>query len=403
MNSISIPETNRSHSKTTTSYSIIFVVAGAHLINDVIQFLVPALYPLFKNNFDLSYLQLGFLTLAQQITACILQPVMGLYGDVRPKPFTLAISLVIVALGVLLLATADSFALLLVAAAVLGVGSALFHPEASRVSRMASGGKLGFAQSTFQVGGNTGTALGPLAVVLLILPLGQSSILWFGLLAAIGVIMLIWVARWYANHQRMVKAMGPAGKNRSEVPRKTLIVAFAVIGALLLSKFVYIETFKSYYNFFLIEKFGLEIGEAQTYLFIFLGAVAVGTFFGGPIGDRLGRLKVIWVSILGALPFALLLPHMNLFGTAALSIIVGLILSSAFSAIVVYAQELMPQKVGMVAGFVFGFAFGIGALGAAALGALADHIGIQEVFSIFSFLLLLGFLTVFLPNVDTPS
>ncbi len=403
MNSISIPETNRSHSKTTTSYSIIFVVAGAHLINDVIQFLVPALYPLFKNNFDLSYLQLGFLTLAQQITACILQPVMGLYGDVRPKPFTLAISLVIVALGVLLLATADSFALLLVAAAVLGVGSALFHPEASRVSRMASGGKLGFAQSTFQVGGNTGTALGPLAVVLLILPLGQSSILWFGLLAAIGVIMLIWVARWYANHQRMVKAMGPAGKNRSEVPRKTLIVAFAVIGALLLSKFVYIETFKSYYNFFLIEKFGLEIGEAQTYLFIFLGAVAVGTFFGGPIGDRLGRLKVIWVSILGALPFALLLPHMNLFGTAALSIIVGLILSSAFSAIVVYAQELMPQKVGMVAGFVFGFAFGIGALGAAALGALADHIGIQQVFSIFSFLLLLGFLTVFLPNVDTPS
>ena len=387
-----------SSQKTTTSYSIILVVAGAHLINDLIQFLVPALYPLFKDNFDLSYLQLGLITLAQQITACVLQPVMGLYGDVRPKPLTLAVSLVIVALGVILLATATSFAFLLVAAAVLGVGSALFHPEASRVSRMASGGKLGFAQSTFQVGGNTGTALGPLAVVLLVLPLGQSSILWFGLLAALGIIMLVWVARWYADHQRMVTAMGPTVKIKSEFPRKTLIIAFTVIGALLLSKFVYIETFKSYYNFFLIEKFGLEIEEAQKYLFIFLGAVAVGTFFGGPVGDRLGRLKVIWVSILGALPFALLLPHMNLFGTVALSVLVGLILSSAFSAIVVYAQELMPQKVGMVAGFVFGFAFGIGALGAAALGALADHIGIQQVFSYFSLLLLLGFLTVFLPK-----
>ncbi len=384
--------------KTTTSYSIILVVAGAHLINDLIQFLVPALYPLFKDNFDLTYLQLGLITLAQQITACVLQPVMGLYGDVRPKPLTLAVSLVIVALGVLMLATASSFALLLAAAAVLGIGSALFHPEASRVSRMASGGKLGFAQSTFQVGGNTGTALGPLAVVLLVLPLGQSSILWFGLLAALGIIMLVWVARWYANHQRMLKAMGPVAKIRSEFPRKTLVIAFAVIGALLLSKFVYIETFKSYYNFFLIEKFGLEIGEAQTCLFIFLSAVAVGTFFGGPVGDRLGHLKVIWVSILGALPFALILPHANLTGTVALSILVGLILSSAFSAIVVFAQELLPQKVGMVAGFVFGFAFGIGALGAAALGALADHIGIQQVFSYFSLLLLLGFLTAFLPK-----
>ncbi|ASJ76220.1 MFS transporter [Granulosicoccus antarcticus] len=396
MNSIASP-------KIATSYSVIFVVAGAHLINDLIQFLVPALYPLFKNNFELSYLQLGYITLAQQITACILQPVMGLYGDVKPKPFALAISLVIVALGVLLLATADSFALLLVAAAVLGVGSALFHPEASRVSRMASGGRLGFAQSTFQVGGNTGTALGPLAVVLLVLPLGQSGIFWFSFLAVVGIIMLIWVARWFAEHQRMLSARGTVANIRAEIPRKSLIIAFAVIGALLLSKFVYIETFKSYYNFFLIEKFGLEIGEAQTYLFIFLGAVAVGTFFGGPIGDRLGRLKVIWVSILGALPFALLLPHVNLFGTVALSVLVGLILSSAFPAIVVYAQELLPQKVGMVAGFVFGFAFGIGAIGAAALGALADHIGMQQVFSYFSLLLLLGFLTVFLPKGETLS
>lgn len=389
--------------KPATSYSIIFAVSGAHLINDLIQFLLPALYPLFKAEYGLDYFQLGLLTLAQQMTACILQPLMGLYGDVRPKPFALAISLVIVAVGVTLLATANSFPLLLMAAAVLGVGSALFHPEASRVSRMASGGRRGFAQSSFQVGGNTGTALGPLAAALFVLPLGQASTIWFGLLAVIGVMVLIWVARWYANHQRMVNAMSKPPKILSQIPRKGLIMAFAVIGALLLSKFVYIETFKSYYNFFLIEKFGLEIREAQTYLFLFLAAVALGTFFGGPIGDRVGTLKVIWGSILGALPFALVLPHMNLFGTAVLSIIVGLILSSAFSAIVVYAQELLPQKVGMVAGLVFGFAFGIGALGAAALGALADYIGIERVFSLFSALLFLGFLTVFLPDVEKPK
>lgn len=390
-----------SPSDTSTSYSVIFVVSGAHLINDLIQFLLPALYPLFKTQYDLDYFQLGLLTLAQQITACILQPLMGLYGDVRPKPFMLAISLAVVAMGVLLLATANTFALLLIAATVLGVGSALFHPEASRVSRMASGGKLGFAQSSFQVGGNTGTALGPLAAAFFVLPLGQSSTIWFGLLAVLGVMMLIWVARWFANHQRMLNARGAVAKKPSPLPRKRLVISFAVIGALLLSKFVYIETFKSYYNFFLIEKFGLEIQQAQTYLFVFLGAVAFGTFFGGPIGDRIGRLKVIWGSILGALPFALLLPHMNLFGTVALSVLVGLILSSAFSAIVVYAQELLPQKVGMVAGFVFGFAFGVGALGAAALGALADQIGIEQVFSLFAGLLFLGLLTVFLPDVET--
>lgn len=386
--------------KPATSYSIILAVSGAHLINDLIQFLLPALYPLFKAQYGLDYFQLGLLTLAQQITACILQPLMGLYGDVRPKPFALAISLTIVALGIFLLATANTFALLLLAAAVLGVGSALFHPEASRVARMASGGKLGFAQSSFQVGGNTGTALGPLAAALFVLPLGQASSAWFGLLAVLGVMVLIWVARWYANHQRVVKAMRLPQIVRADIPRKSLILAFAVIGALLLSKFVYIETFKNFYNFFLIEKFGLEIREAQTYLFIFLGSVAVGTFFGGPIGDRFGRLKVIWGSILGALPFGLLLPHVNLFGTAILSICVGFILSSAFSAIVVYAQELLPQKVGMVAGLVFGFAFGIGALGAAALGALADYIGMEQVFTLFPVLLFMGGLTIFLPNVE---
>ncbi|WP_116599623.1 MFS transporter [Primorskyibacter marinus] len=383
-----------------TSYSVILAVSGSHLINDLIQFLLPALYPVLKSEYSLNYFQLGLLTLAQQITACILQPVMGLYGDLKPKPYTLAVSMMIVALGVVMLATADSFMLLLVAATVLGVGSALFHPEASRVCRMASGGKRGFAQSSFQVGGNTGTALGPLAAALFVLPLGQVSTVWFGLFAVIGVIILIWVAQWFTNHQRIVRTAGTPEITLPQLPRKRLIISFAIIGALLLSKFVYVETYKSYYTFFLIEKFGLEIKYAQTLLFVFLGAVAVGTFVGGPVGDRIGRRKVIWGSILGALPFALMLPHANLLGTVVLSIIVGLVLASAFSAIVVFAQELLPQKVGMVSGFVFGFAFGIGALGAAALGALADQIGMQQVFGYLSALLFLGLLTFYLPDID---
>ncbi|WP_378949251.1 MFS transporter [Paracoccus sp. R86501] len=383
-----------------TSYSVVLAVSGTHLINDLIQFLLPALYPVLKSQYALSYFQLGLLTLAQQITACVLQPVMGLYGDLRPKPYMLAISMAVVAVGVLMLGLAGSFGMLLAASAVLGIGSALFHPEASRVCRMASGGRFGFAQSSFQVGGNTGTALGPLAAALFVLPLGQISTVWFGLLAVVGVMILIRIAGWFTEHQKALKAAGTPRVEASRLPRSRLILAFAVIGALLLSKFVFIETFKSYYTFFLIERFGMEIRQAQTILFIFLGAVALGTFFGGPIGDRIGRRRVIWVSIVGALPFALLLPHANLAGVIALSIAVGLILSSAFSAIVVYAQELMPQKVGMVAGFVFGFAFGVGALGAAILGGLADMIGMQQVFNYLSALLFLGFLTALLPDVE---
>lgn len=383
-----------------TSYSVILAVSGTHLINDLIQFLLPALYPVLKTEYALSYFQLGLLTLAQQITACFLQPIMGLYGDLRPKPYMLAVSMAVVAVGVVMLALASSFALLLAAAAVLGIGSALFHPEASRVCRMASGGRFGFAQSSFQVGGNTGTALGPLAAALFVLPLGQVSTVWFGLLAVIGFVILIRIAGWFVNHQRMLKSAGTPRAEGPQLSRPRLILAFAVIGALLLSKFVYIETFKSYYTFFLIERFGMEIRQAQTILFVFLGAVAVGTFFGGPIGDRIGRRRVIWVSIVGALPFALLLPHANLWGVIVLSILVGLILSSAFSAIVVYAQELMPQKVGMVSGFVFGFAFGVGALGAAALGGIADLVGMQQVFNALSLLLFLGFLTALLPDIE---
>lgn len=382
-----------------TSYSVILAVSSTHLINDLIQFLLPALYPLLKTQYGLSYFQLGLLTLAQQITACFLQPVLGLYGDLRPKPYSLAVSLGIVAIGVVLLATAESFEGLLIASAALGVGSALFHPEASRVCRMASGGRLGFAQSSFQVGGNAGTALGPLAAALIVLPLGQFSTIWFSLLAVGGMIILLRVARWFTHHQRMMATSGHPATG-PVLPRKRLVIAFAVLGALLLSKFVYIEAFKTYYIFFLIEKFGLDIPHAQGLLFVFLAAVAFGTFFGGPIGDRIGRKKVIWGSIVGALPFAILLPYTPLWAAACLSVIVGLVLSSAFSAIVVYAQELMPQKVGMVAGFVFGFAFGIGALGAAAIGALADQIGMQQVFGYLSIILCLGFLTILLPDLE---
>jgi FSR family fosmidomycin resistance protein-like MFS transporter len=383
-----------------TSYSVILAVSGAHLINDLIQFLLPALYPVLKSQYALSYFQLGLLTLAQQITACVLQPVLGLYGDLRPKPYSLAVSMAVVAIGIVMLATAGSFPALLLAAAVLGLGSALFHPEASRVCRMASGGRLGFAQSSFQVGGNAGTALGPLAAALIVLPFGQASTVWFGLLAVCGIMVLLWIARWIMHHLRMTQAAGlrqPAGP---ELSRKRLVVSFAILGALLLSKFVYIETFKNYYAFFLIEKFGLDVRQAQGLLFVFLAAVAFGTFFGGPVGDRIGRKKVIWASIVGALPFALVLPFTPLWAAVGLSVIVGLVLSSAFSAIVVFAQELLPRKVGMVTGFVFGFAFGVGALGAAALGALADQIGMQQVFGYLAALLCLGFLTVFLPDLE---
>lgn len=381
-----------------TSYSVILAVSGTHLINDLIQFLLPALYPILKSQYDLTYFQLGLLTLAQQITACILQPVMGLSGDLRPRPYTLAVSMAVVALGILMLALANSFPLLLAASTVLGIGSALFHPEASRVCRMASGGRLGFAQSSFQVGGNAGTALGPLAAAMIVLPLGQASTVWFGLIAVAGVMILLWIARWFTNHQKATQSAGTSAPAGPVIRRGPLLAAFAIIGALLFSKFVYVETFKSYYAFFLIEKYGLRIQEAQTVLFIFLAAVAFGTFAGGPIGDRVGRKKVIWGSIVGALPFALVLPHAPLWGAVLLSIVVGLILSSAFSAIVVYAQELLPQRIGMVAGFVFGFAFGVGAIGAAGLGALADRIGMQQVFVVLPALLFLGFLTAFLPE-----
>ena len=304
----------------------------------------------------------------------------------------------VIGTGVTMLAFAGSFPMLLLAAVVMGTGSALFHPEASRVVRLASGGRQGFAQSTFQVGGNTGTAIGPLIAATIVLPLGQVTTVWFGLLAVVAVLLLTYVGRWYAAHQRDLAGRPARLVTRPAISRQRLTVAFAVIGLLLLSKYVYIDMFKTYYSFYLIEKFDLPAQQAQYLLFAFLGAIALGTFIGGPVGDRFGRLAVIWGSIVGALPFTLMIPYADLTFTVVLTIVVGLILSSAFSAIVVYAQELVPGKVGLVSGFVFGFAFGIGAIGAAALGALADRIGMTTVFAFGAFLPVLGFLTIFLPT-----
>ena len=386
-----------------TSIAIILAVSASHLLNDLMQFLLPALYPLLKDAYGLNYVQIGLLTLSQQMTASILQPAVGLYGDMKPKPYWLAVSMVFALVGVTLLATANSFWLLVLAAMAGGVGSAIFHPEASRVARLASGGRLGFAQSLFQVGGNLGSSIGPLAAAYLILPRGQSSVGWFALVAIAALVILTAVGRWYAAHMRAQSGRPVVKAAQQLISRPRLIGAFAVIGALLLSKYVYISSITSYYSFFLIEKFDLTASQSQLYLFLFLGAVAAGTIIGGPAGDRFGRLTVIWCSIVGALPFTLVLPHLDLTWTAVASVAVGLVLSSAFSAIVVYAQELIPGKVGLVAGFVFGFAFGIGAIGAAVLGALADRFGILFVFNLCGFLPFLGFLTIFLPRTDRPA
>jgi FSR family fosmidomycin resistance protein-like MFS transporter len=381
-----------------TSLIIILAVSASHLLNDLMQFLLPGLYPLLKEAYGLDYVQIGLITLSQQMTASILQPVVGYVLDKRPMVWALAISMVFALVGVILIATANSFGLLILAAMTGGIGSAIFHPEASRVARLASGGRLGFAQSLFQVGGNLGTSIGPLAAADLLLPRGQGSVAWFAIVAVTALVILAAVGRWYAAHQRAQSGQPVLKAARQILSRQRLTVAFLVIGALLISKYVYISSITSYYSFFIIEKFGLSAQEAQLYLFLFLGAIAAGTFIGGPVGDRFGQLTVIWCSIVGALPFTLLLPHMDLTGTAIVSVVIGLILSSAFSAIVVYAQELVPGKVGMVAGFVFGFAFGVGAIGAAVLGALADNIGIISVFNLCAFLPFLGFLTIFLPR-----
>lgn len=383
--------------KARPAFGILAAISSSHMINDMMQSLILAMYPILKGEFALSFAQIGLITLTYQLTASLLQPLIGLFTDRRPQPYSLPFGMMSTLVGLMLLAFAPSFAIVLLAAAFVGIGSAVFHPESSRIARLASGGQHGFAQSVFQVGGNTGTAIGPLLAAAVIAPFGQRSMAWFGLAVAVGIGLLFHVSRWYAAHhvanvgRRNVVAAAP-------YPRKVVIGAIAVLLVLIFSKYFYVAGISSFYTFYLIERFGLSVQSAQIHLFIFLFASAIGTVAGGPIGDRIGRKPVIWFSILGVAPFALLLPHADLFWTTTLTIVIGLVLSSAFSAILVYAQELMPGKVGMVSGLFFGFAFGMGGLGGALLGLLADRTSITFVYDAIAYLPLLGVVTIFLPK-----
>jgi FSR family fosmidomycin resistance protein-like MFS transporter len=376
---------------------VLLAISVCHLLNDTIQSLIPAMYPIVKTSFHLNFTQIGLITFTFQCTSSLLQPCVGLYTDKYPKPYSLAIGMVITLLGVLMLAFANGFVLLLVTVGMLGIGSAIFHPESSRLARLASGGRHGFAQSLFQVGGNTGSSLGPLLAALIITEHGQSSILWFSLLALAGTVILFKLCGWYKNHLSERKHRPQV--HHHSLPRRTVIISIIILVLLVFSKFFYMVSLSSYYTFYLISKFHVSVATSQFYLFIFLFAVAAGTFMGGPLGDHFGRKYVIWGSILGVAPFTLLLPHMDLFWTVTLSIIIGLILSSAFSVILVFAQELVPGKVGMISGLFFGLAFGVAGIGSAILGKLADWTSIDFVFQVCAFLPLIGLLTAFLPNM----
>ncbi|ROM23128.1 MFS transporter [Pseudomonas protegens] len=376
---------------------IIGAVALAHLINDLIQAVLPAIYPMLKDSYGLTFTQVGLITLTFQLTASLLQPWVGYYTDRRPQPFLLPAGMICTLIGILMMSQVGSFPLILLAAALIGIGSSTFHPEASRVARLASGGRYGLAQSSFQVGGNAGTAFGPLLAAAIIIPYGQGNVAWFGLFALFALVVLYAISRWYANHLRLYKLkQGQAATHG--LSRNRVISALVVLGLLVFSKYFYMASFTSYFTFYLIEKFDLSVASSQLHLFLFLGAVAAGTFFGGPIGDKIGRKAVIWFSILGVVPFTLLLPHVDLFWTSVLSVVIGFILASAFSAIVVYAQELVPGNVGMIAGVFFGLMFGFGGIGAALLGHLADIHGIEYVYYLCSFLPLFGVLAIFLPR-----
>jgi FSR family fosmidomycin resistance protein-like MFS transporter len=383
------------------TYIVIFGVSVCHMLNDIIQSLLSAIYPMLKADFGLSYLQIGLLTFTFHITASLLQPAIGLAIDKKPMPNSLPLGMFSSLCGLLLLAFAHSYALLLCGAALIGIGSAIFHPEASRVARMASGGRFGMAQSFFQVGGNFGQAIGPLLAAFIIVPRGQGSVAWFALAALLGMAILYRVGRWYERQRVAMVARGAASRAMPFDKRYTTMV-LVILMLLTFSKNAYTASISSYYTFYTIEKFGVSIQTAQVLLFVFLGAVALGTILGGPIGDRIGAKAVIWVSILGVLPFTLALPYANFEWTIVLSVLIGITLASAFPAIVVMAQEMMPGRVGMVAGIFFGFAFGMGGIAAAVLGLLADARGIEYVYWVCSFLPLAGLLCVFLPGRGTP-
>jgi MFS transporter, FSR family, fosmidomycin resistance protein len=376
----------------------------SHLLNDTIQSLLPSIYPLLKESFQLSFTQVGLITLTYQLTASLLQPVVGYYTDRRPKPFSLAIGMGFTLTGLILLSRAGSFGSILVGAAVVGMGSSIFHPEASRVARLASGGRHGFAQSLFQVGGNFGTSLGPLLAAAIIVPHGQASLRWFSSVALAGIYVLARVGRWYRDRLGHLRRNAPVSHHALGTPfsRAQGIGSLAVLLTLIFSKYFYLVSLTNYYTFYLIQKFQLPVQSAQVYLFVFLFAVAAGTIIGGPLGDRFGRKYVIWFSILGVAPFTLIFPYAGLIGTVALTVLIGTILASAFSAILVYAQELIPGRVGLIAGLFFGFSFGISGIASAALGRLADLTSIDYVFHLCGFLPLIGLITGFLPDLESP-
>lgn len=388
----------------TTVYSILFTISFSHLLNDMMQSVIPAIYPLLKDNYHLSFTQIGLITFTFQLTASLLQPFVGHFTDKTPRPYSLAIGMGFTLTGLVSLSLAHNFAAILVSVSLIGMGSSVFHPESSRVAHLASGGKKGLAQSIFQLGGNAGSAIGPLLAALIVMPYGQFNILWFGLAAVLGIVVLIRVGGWYKDHLELKK------KNKTAAPvvhthltKNRVIASLAILLVLIFSKYFYMASMSSYFTFYLIDKFHLTVQQSQIHLFIFLASVAAGTLLGGPLGDRFGRKYIIWISILGVAPFTLLLPYANLFWTGVLSVVIGFILASAFSAILVYATELVPGKVGMIAGLFFGFAFGMGGLGSAVLGKLADLTSVNYVFHVCAFLPLLGIITGFLPNIERPK
>jgi FSR family fosmidomycin resistance protein-like MFS transporter len=386
-----------------TVYPILFAISFSHLLNDLIQSIIPAVYPMLKDSFSLSFSQVGLITMTTQLSASVLQPFVGLYTDKRPTPRYLALAMLMTLIGLICISLAPSFPILLLSVSLIGVGSAIFHPEASRVAHLASGGKKGLAQSVFQVGGNAGTSIGPLLAAIIIIPHGQSHIRWFALVALLGMIVLTLVGNWYRSNMKTRAASissAPASTEQSAINKRTVAFAIIILLILIFSKYIYMASMTNYFTFFLIEKFGVSIQQSQLYLFAFLGAIAAGTIIGGPLGDRYGRKLIIWISILGAAPFTLLMPHAGLTLTIILAVVIGVIISSAFSAILVYATELIPGKVGMIAGLFFGFAFGVAGIGSAVLGNLADHTSIEHIFELCAFLPLMGVITIFLPNIE---
>jgi MFS transporter, FSR family, fosmidomycin resistance protein len=384
-----------------TIFPILFAISFAHLLNDMMQSVIPAVYPLIKDQFSLTFSQIGLITLTFQLTASLLQPFIGFYTDKKPFPMSLALGMGFTFTGLILLSFASTFPMLLIAVGFVGMGSSVFHPESSRVAQLASGGKRGLAQSIFQVGGNAGSALGPLLAALIVMPYGLPGVSWISIAALVGMVLLWQVGKWYAHHLHLKKQKNIVQPlNHSTLPKRKIVGALGILLLLIFSKYFYMASMSSYFTFFMMDKFNVTAQQSQVYLFAFLAAVAVGTIAGGPLGDRFGRKVVIWFSILGAAPFTLLLPYASLFWTVILAMIIGVIIASAFSAILVYATDLVPGKVGTIAGLFFGLAFGMGGLGSALLGNLADHTSIGFVFKVCAFLPLIGIVTWLLPNVE---